>query len=368
MSHVVVAPDKFKGSLTAAAAAAALARGIGRVRPELSVHQVPVADGGDGTVAAALAAGFTPLTTTVQGPTGRPVTATIAVRGDVAVVEAASACGLSLLPDGRFAPLTASSYGVGELLLAAVRAGCRTVMIGVGGTASTDGGAGLVTALGGRILDANGNSLLPGGGALAATATVDLTGLEPALAGTEVILATDVDNPLVGVDGAAAVFAPQKGANPTQVDQLESGLRKWASVVGPDFVDLSGAGAAGGIGFSVLAVLGAVRRSGIDLLLDLIGFADQLTGAALVITGEGSLDRQSLHGKAPVGVVDMANRAGVRTVVVAGRCELDKDELAAAGIAAAYALTDIEPDPARCIAAADRLLAEVAVRVAEDWL
>jgi glycerate kinase len=200
MSHVVVAPDKFKGSLTAPAVAAAVARGIARVRPNLAVHQVPVADGGDGTVEAALAAGFTPLHTEVQGPTGLPVTATIAIRDGVAVVEAASACGLVLLPNGVPAPLTASSHGVGELLLAAAEAGCTTVVLGVGGTASTDGGAGLVTALGGRVLDADGEPLPPGGGALTSAAHVDLSGVSLNL---EVVLATDVDNPLLGPTGAA---------------------------------------------------------------------------------------------------------------------------------------------------------------------
>ncbi|HEY3750219.1 MAG TPA: glycerate kinase [Pseudonocardiaceae bacterium] len=365
MSHVVVAPDKFKGSLTAPAVAAAVARGIARVRPHLAVHQVPVADGGDGTVEAALAAGFTPLHAEVQGPTGLPVTATIAIRDGVAVVEAASACGLVLLPNGVPAPLTASSHGVGELLLAAAEAGCTTVVLGVGGTASTDGGAGLVTALGGRVLDAAGEPLPPGGGALTSVAQVDLSGVSLKL---DVVLATDVDNPLLGPTGAAPVFGPQKGADAGQVDHLAAGLRTWADLLNPELADAPGAGAAGGIGFAALAVLGATRRSGIDLLLDLIGFADHLTDAALVITGEGSLDEQSLHGKAPIGVVQVAARAGVPSIAVAGRCLLDQQALADAGISAAYALADIEPDPARSIADAANLLEQLAMRVAEDWL
>lgn len=368
VTHVVVAPDKFKGSLAAPAVAAALAAGIARVRPELAVHQVPVADGGDGTVAAVLAAGFTPLTTTVHGPTGLPVTATIAVRDDVAVVEAAAACGLALLPGGRLAPMTASSHGVGELLRAVAAAGCSSVVLGVGGSACTDGGAGLVTALGGRVLDGSGNTIPPGGTGLADVTDVDLSGIDPAVAALDVTLATDVDNPLLGEHGAAAVFGPQKGASPVQVAQLETGLRRWAGLVGPEFADAPGAGAAGGIGFSALAVLGANRRSGIDLLLDLIGFAGHLPAAALVVTGEGSLDEQSLHGKAPIGVVAAAGRAGVPAVVVAGRCGLDRERLASAGIAAAYALSDLEPDPARSMANAAALLEEIAAVVARDWL
>ncbi|HVV21072.1 MAG TPA: glycerate kinase, partial [Pseudonocardiaceae bacterium] len=337
------------------------ARGIARARPDVDVHEVPIADGGDGTVAAAVAAGFAPVQVAVHGPTGEPVTATIAVRDDVAVVEAASACGLVLLPGGRLAPTTASTYGVGELLRAA---GTKTVILGVGGSASTDGGAGMLQALGAKILDAEGRPIGPGGGQLHRVATVDLSDV-PAL---HVILASDVDNPLLGPQGAAAVFGPQKGATPDQVAELEAGLRHWAGHVGPASADVPGAGAAGGLGFAALAVLGAESRSGIDLLLDLVGFAAHLPGAALVVTGEGSLDEQSLHGKAPMGVVEAAARAGVPAVAVAGRNQLDPATLAAAGIRAAYALGDIEPDVARCIADADRLLERLAVRIAEDWL
>jgi glycerate kinase len=366
--HVVVAPDKFKGSLTAPDVAAALARGLRAARPELAVHEVPVADGGDGTVAAALAAGFAPLTATVQGPTGEPVTATIAVRDEVAVVEAAAACGLALLPGGRPEPLTASSHGVGELLLLAADAGCTSVVLGVGGVASTDGGSGLVRALGGLVVDAQAEPLPPGGAALARVAAVDLTPIDPRIAELDVVLATDVDNPLLGPHGAAPVFGPQKGADPEQVELLAGALRTWADVVDPGLVDAPGAGAAGGIGFAALAVLGATRRSGIDLLLDLIGFADHLAGAALVITGEGSLDEQTLHGKAPIGVVARARAAGVPAVAVAGRNLLSDSALADAGIAAAYALSDLEPDLARSMADAAALLTRLAGRIAGDWL
>lgn len=365
--HVVIAPDKFKGSLTARQAADALAAGLAAARPGLPVRVVPVADGGDGTVAAALAAGFDRVTATVQGPTGAPVAAELALRGGVAVVEAAAACGLALLPGGRPAPLTASSHGVGELLLAAVGAGARTIVLGVGGTASTDGGAGLLVALGARLLDAGGAPLPPGGGALADLHAVDLAGLDR-LAGVDLVLAADVDNPLLGPAGAAAVFGPQKGARGAEVDRLAAGLRRWADLLDPAAADAPGAGAAGGIGYAALAALGATRRSGIDLLLDLLGFADHLAGARLVLTGEGSLDAQSLRGKAPLGVVGAAARAGVPAVAVAGRCLLDPGQLAAAGIAAAYALTDLEPDPARCLAEAGPLLIRLAATVAADWL
>ncbi|HEX3650582.1 MAG TPA: glycerate kinase [Pseudonocardiaceae bacterium] len=368
MTHVVVAPDKFKGSLTAPAVAAAVARGIGRVRPGVAVHQVPVADGGDGTVAAALAAGYAPVTAEVHGPTGELVIATIAVRDEVAVVEVASACGLMLLPDGKFAPLTASSYGVGELLLVAADAGCRTVVLGLGGSASTDGGAGIVVALGGSVVDAAGESLPPGGGALRHVVGVDLSTIDPRLSTMEFVLATDVNNPLLGPEGAAPMFGPQKGADPAQVAELAANLTVWSDLLAPALADRPGAGAAGGIGFAALAVLDATVRPGIDLLLDLVGFAGHLAGASLVITGEGSLDEQTLHGKAPIGVVRAARSAGVPSVAVAGRCLLDEQALADAGIGGCYALADLEPDPAASMANAGPLLERAAARLAEDWL
>jgi glycerate kinase len=368
VNHVVVAPDKFKGSLTATDVAAALATGLLAARPGLVVHEVPVADGGDGTLAAALAAGFAPLAAVVRGPTGEPVKASIAVRDGVAIVEAAAACGLAVLPGGRLAPLTASSYGVGELLLLAADAGCTTVVLGVGGSACTDGGAGLVQAVGGRVLDAESRPLPPGGGALVDVAAVDLTGIDPRIGELTVVLATDVHNPLLGPQGAAEVYGPQKGADPEQVRLLPAGLRTWAGELRPDLDDAPAAGAAGGIGFAALAVLDASTESGIDYLLDLIGFADHLSGAALVITGEGSLDEQSLFGKAPIGVVRRAGAAGVPAVAVAGRNALAEQVAADAGIAAVYALSDLEPDPARSIANAAALLERLAARVAEDWL
>lgn len=372
MTHVLVAPDKLKGSLTAVQTARAVARGIALVRPDLAVRLLPVADGGDGTLAAALAAGFRRVDVTARGPLGHPVPAGIAIRDQLAVVETAAACGLALLPNGTTAPLTATTDGVGDLLIAALDAGATTVVLGVGGSASTDGGSGLVRALGGRLLDASGQPLPPGGGALADLAEIDLTSLDTRLAAIEVILACDVDNPLLGPHGSAAVFGPQKGASPERVESLERGLRRWASavgeVVGKDLSDTPGAGCGGGLGFAALSVLGARRQLGIELLLELVGFADQLTDACLVITGEGSLDEQSLRGKAPIGVAAAAAAAGVPTVAVAGQCLLDRRSLRAAGILAAYPLTDLEPDVTRCVAEAEPLLVRVAERIAREWL
>ncbi len=371
--RVVVAPDKFKGSLTAREVADHVAAGIAAVAAEVDVVRVPVADGGDGTVDAALAAGYERVAVMAQGPTGEPVDTAFAVRDGTAVVEMADVSGLRLLAPDRLAPRTASSYGTGEVVRAAIEHGCHTVVLGIGGSASTDGGAGMLGALGARLYDAAGTDLAPGGGPLADLERLDLSGLHPRVAGTRVVVACDVDNPLLGPHGAAAVYGPQKGAHADDVVALDAALRRWADVVEeavgrPGVRERAGAGAAGGVGFAALAVLDAELRPGIELVLDLVRFADRLPGADLVVTGEGSLDEQTLHGKAPAGVAAAAGRAGVPVVAVAGRLALDPDRLRAAGIEAAYALTDIEPDLARSMAEAGPLLERLATRLAHDRL
>ncbi|WP_433860035.1 glycerate kinase [Streptomyces kronopolitis] len=380
---MLIAADKFKGSLTAVEVAAHVTAGLRRVLPGLDVVAVPVADGGDGTVAAALAAGFTRHEARVTGPTGSPVTATFALRagaspaagGGTAVVEMAEASGLQHLPDGVFAPLTASTYGTGELLRAALDAGATTLVFGVGGSATTDGGAGMLTALGARLLDADGAPLAPGGGPLRELATVDLSGLDPRLAATRIVLAGDVDNPLTGPKGASAVYGPQKGASEADVAALDAALAHYAEVlgrsVGPSAAEAAlapGAGAAGGLGYGALVGLGAEFRPGIEVMFDVLGFAPALAGADFVITGEGSLDAQTLHGKAPAGVAAAARAAGVDVAAVCGRLRLPPEDLRAAGILRAYALTDLEPDPARCMAGAGPLLERAAECLARDFL
>jgi glycerate kinase len=369
---IVVAPDKFKGSLPATQVAAAIAAGLHAGRPGAEVVTIPVADGGEGTVDAAVAAGFERVPVTAAGPAGDPVRTSYARRGQVAVVELAGVCGLARLPGGRPAPLTASSFGAGEVLRAALEAGARRIVLGVGGSASTDGGAGLLQALGARVLDPRGEPVRPGAADLREVATLDLAGLHRALYPADIVLAADVDNPLTGPDGAAEVYGPQKGASAAEVALLDEGLRRWAAVVaaavGRDWSQAPGAGAAGGVGFAALAVLGATRRPGIELVLDLAGFEDALDGADLVITGEGSLDAQSLAGKTPVGVARAAARRGIGVVAVAGRSTLTEAELAAAGIAAVYPLSDLEPDLERCRAEAARLLRRTGQMIARDRL
>jgi glycerate kinase len=369
-TRVVLAPDKFKGSLTAAEVAAAVAAGLVDVLPQLETILLPVADGGDGTVAAALSAGFDEIIVDAVGPTGEPVRAPYALDGDRAVVELAAIVGLTMLPEGRFDPLGSSTYGLGVVLADAIRHGATTIVLGLGGSASTDGGSAMVQALGARLLDADGNDLPPGGGNLSRLARLDLSPLRDTLGDTTVIVASDVDNPLLGPNGAAAVFGPQKGADPDEVQRLEQSLRQWSQLVseatGRNDAERAGAGAAGGAGFAALALLNAEIRPGIELILDLIDFDRRVVGADLVVTGEGSLDQQSLAGKAPIGVARAA--AGVRVVAVAGRLQLSPQALREAGISAAYALTDMEPDLDRCIANASSLLHRVGAQIAKEWL
>jgi glycerate 2-kinase len=370
--RVLLAPDKFKGSLSAAEVADHLAAGLGAAAPGVEVDRLPVADGGDGTVDAAVATGYHRVPVQALGPTGETVETAFAERDGVAVVELADVSGLRRLPEGKLAPLVASSYGTGQVIRAALDAGCRKVVLGVGGSASTDGGAGLFEALGARLLDTAGEPVPRGGAGLGRLDRLDLGELHPALRTAEIVVACDVDNPLTGPTGAAAVYGPQKGASASDVVMLDAALRHWARVVaettGQDRSSVPGAGAAGGVAFGALAVLGATLRPGIELVLELIGFADRLPGADLVVTGEGSLDEQTLRGKAPAGVAAAANASGIPVVAVAGRCLLTPAKLRAAGIRRAYALTALQPDQARSIAEAGPLLERVAGRIVKDWL
>jgi glycerate 2-kinase len=371
-TRVVLAPDKFKGSLTAAEVAAALAAGLLDVVPGLETIMLPVADGGDGTVAAALSAGFDKIIVDAVGPTGERMQAPYALDGDRAVVELAAVVGLSMLPGGRLDPMGASTYGLGLVIADAIRRGATTIVLGLGGSASTDGGAGMVQALGARLLDGAGRDLLPGGGNLVHLERIDLAPLRATLGAVTITVATDVDNPLLGPRGAAAVFAPQKGASQHQVAELERGLRHWSQLVsdatGREDAERTGAGAAGGTGFAALALLDAEIKPGIELILDLIDFDRRIAGADLVVTGEGSLDEQSLAGKAPIGVARAAARADIPVVAVAGRLQLSPPRLHEAGISAGYALTELEPDLGRCIANASPLLRRVGARIAKEWL
>ena len=360
-ARVVVAPDKLKGTLGAPQAARALARGVARALPGAEVLERPVADGGEGTLAALLAGGGQELVATVEGPLGAPVAARWGRLPDAsAVVETAQAIGLVLVA-GRD-PLRASSRGAGQLLRAALAAGARRVIVGLGGSATVDGGAGLLEALGARLLDAQGAPLPPGGGALERLARIDPGGLVD-LRGVELLVACDVDNPLLGPAGAASAFGPQKGADPAAVARLEQGLARLVARLATDLPNaerpaaleaLPGAGAAGGLG-AALAALGGRLVLGAELVLDALGLDAALAGAGLALTAEGALDGTTARGKAPWAVLGRARRAGVPCLAVGGRI----DPAARAtlegpqGFAALLALSDAPPEPER---ASDREL------------
>jgi glycerate kinase len=368
MARVLLAPDKFKGTLSGAEVAASLAEGIRSRRPTADVVAVPVADGGDGTLAAFEAAGFTRIALRATDAAGRTAPTWYVRQAEDAVVELAEVAGLAGL-HGELAPLTATSRGLGELIAHALDAGATQVLVGIGGSASTDGGLGLVQALGARVLDASGAEVGPGGAGTATAATLDLTGLHPGLAAARLEVACDVDNPLTGPEGAAAVYGPQKGASPEQVRELDAALAHWADLVaaatGHDHRDDPGAGAAGGVGFGAVAILGAAMRPGAQLMLDQLGFADALVGADLVVTGEGSLDEQTLRGKAPAAVAAAGRSAGVPVIAVAGRCLLDATRLQAAGFDAVYTLLDEAATPQQAFGEAPELLRRIGARLGD---
>ena len=368
--RVVIAIDKFKGSLSAPEVSAHLTAGLLTADPSLTVDALAVADGGEGTLEAALQAGFVRHPVTVAGPTGLPISAAIAVQGNNAIIETALACGLEVLPDGVRDALGATSLGAGQLIRAALDLGCREIIIGVGGSACTDGGAGLLVGLGARLRDQNGADLMLGGGALARLADINLDGLHPGIASTQFVVASDVNNPLLGVRGAAAVYSPQKGASPDDVVLLEAALTNYSRVlidtIGADAsraVSSPGAGAAGGIGYAAMVVLRARRESGIDFVRELTRLEDRLEGADLVITGEGSLDDQSLEGKTPFGVAESAARKGVAAVAVCGRTTLSEQQLADIGFVRTFSLMDIQPDAEKSMSDAAALLEQVGTAI-----
>jgi glycerate kinase len=334
--RILVAPDKFKGTLTAGEAAAAMARGWRRGDPDASVEAVPIADGGEGTMDALVAAlGGRTFDARVTGPLGEPVGAAFALLstsvGSTGVVEMARASGLALVPDDARDPLRATTRGAGELILAACRAGAARVLVCIGGSATNDAGGGMAQALGVRLLDAEGSELRPGGAELLRLDRIDPTGMDGVVRGVRFDAAVDVDNPLTGPAGASAVYGPQKGASPEDVATLDRALERFAEIVrrdlGLDVDRLPGAGAAGGLGAGLVAFLGAALRPGVEVVMEALGLDDRIAGVDLVVTGEGSFDRQSLHGKAPAGVLRAADRAGIPTVVLCGRATVRPDHV-----------------------------------------
>ncbi|MGZ3300499.1 MAG: glycerate kinase [Isosphaeraceae bacterium] len=323
--RVVIAPDKFKGSLTALEAAEAMARGLSRVDPSAEIDRVPMADGGEGTVAALVAAtGGSYRTVTVTGPLGDPVVASFGLLGDgrTAVLEMASASGLWLVPPALRDPLRATTRGTGQLLLAALKAGARRVIVGIGGSATNDGGAGLGQALGFRLLDTHGRELEPGGGELDRLARIERTDQVAVLGSATIAVACDVTNPLCGPQGASAVYGPQKGATPEVVERLDRNLGHFADIVARD-LDIAvrhipGSGAAGGLGGGLVAFAGGRLEGGVNLVIEAVNLRERLHAADLCLTGEGALDGQSAFGKTAVGVARLAHSLRCPTLAIAG--------------------------------------------------
>jgi glycerate kinase len=367
--NIIVAPDSFKGSLTAAEAADAIVQGVREVMPEAEIVSIPLADGGEGTVEAlVLATRGRILQAEVTGPMGDPVEASYGILGDdvTGVVEMAQAAGLSLVPAQKRNPLLATTYGVGELMRAALDEGCRWLIVGLGGSATSDGGAGMAQALGVRLLSGDGDDLKRGAAALMSLERIDTSGRDPRVEETTIYAASDVTNPLCGPEGAAAVYGPQKGADDQMVRRLDQALAHFAEVVERDLVidvrEMSGAGAAGGLGAGLVALCGAEIRSGPSLVLELLRFEEYLEAADLVLTGEGKVDRQIEFGKAISGVAMLAEKHTVPVVAFAGSLEEEQADLVERGISAVVPIAPGPIEEAAAMAQAGELLQAAAER------
>lgn len=344
--RIVIAPDSFKGSLTAVQAAEAMAAGVKRIFPQAELELVPMADGGEGTTAALVMATNGSLRhVTVTGPLGEPVQASYGVLGDgeTAVIEMAAAAGLYLVPEDMRNPLLTTTYGVGELIAAALASGCRHLIIGIGGSATNDGGVGMAQALGARFLDVSGKDIGWGGGNLKDLAHLDLAPIKSRLRGVKITVACDVNNPLCGPHGAAAIYGPQKGATPDMVARLDANLAHLAEVIrhhlGRDIKEVPGAGAAGGLGAGLMAFLGATLKPGIDIVIQAVGLAERLHRTNLVLTGEGKIDAQTAFGKTLAGIAQAAQANNIPVIAIAGGIGDDVEPVYACGIQAVYPLT-----------------------------
>ncbi|AYO36601.1 MULTISPECIES: glycerate kinase [Serratia] len=374
LKKVVIAPDSFKESLSALEVAEAIERGFRQIFPQVQYVKLPMADGGEGTVDSMVAAtGGEIVTVAVTGPLGQPVQAFYGLlgEGETAVIEMAAASGLHLAPKAQRDPRMTTSYGTGELIQAALDRGVKTIILGIGGSATNDGGAGMMQALGARLLDDNRQALPPGGAALAQLAYIDLSGVDPRLQQVSITAACDVDNPLCGANGASAVFGPQKGATPEMVTQLDAALRHYGTLLeqatGREVINAPGAGAAGGMGAALLGMLNARLRPGIEIVIETLQLEEALRDADLVITGEGRLDSQSIHGKTPIGVARVAKRFGLPVIGIAGSLSKDYQVVHQHGIDAAFSVLDRVVSLEEALAEAADNLEVTARNVAAVW-
>lgn len=371
---IIIAPDSFKDSLSAEGVANAIALGLADVWPDASLVKCPMADGGEGTVESILAACAGQLCTSrVQGPLGASVEARWGwlPQSHTAIIEMAEASGLQLVPVGQRDACSSSTFGTGELIRAALDAGAQRIILAIGGSATNDGGAGALQALGVKLLNRQGQVLRHGGLALAELSSIELDGMDPRLAQVRFEIAADVNNPLCGAHGASAIFGPQKGASAQQVQQLDQALGHFADncadVLPKDVRDEPGSGAAGGLGFAAKAFLDAQFRPGVEVVAELVGLADAMRGADLVITGEGRFDAQTLRGKTPFGVARIARQQGVPVIVIAGTLGEGYEQMYEQGVDAAFALPSGPMTLAQACAEAPRLLRERAQDIARVW-
>jgi len=346
---IVIAPDSFKGSLTALQVAEAMEVGLRHVFSEVAIEKIPMADGGEGTVQSLVdATDGEILTAQVLDPLGNPIDAQYGVLGDrvTAIIEMAAASGLTLVPLDKRDPRITTTYGTGELIRAALAQGCRKLIIGIGGSATNDGGAGMAQALGAKLLTASGEQIAPGGGSLAALSSIDLSGLDPRITETETVVACDVNNPLTGKQGASHVYGPQKGATLEMIEVLDANLAHFDKTVQRDLSksvgNVPGAGAAGGLGAGLMAFLDASLKSGIDIVTEATQLSKRFAGADLVITGEGQINFQTVFGKTPVGVAKVAKTHNIPVIAIAGSIADNADGVYDAGI---DAMIDIVPEP-----------------------
>ena len=368
---IVVAPDSFKGSVSALEAANAIEQGVRRVFPEAIIEKVPMADGGEGTVQSLVdATGGHIQTLRVLAPLENEVDAKFGILadGETAVIEMASASGLTLVAPDERNPLRTTTYGTGQLIHAALEAGCRRLIIGIGGSATNDGGIGMAEALGVRLLDANGKQIPRGGGSLRQLQSIDIIGLHPAVSETETVVACDVNNPLTGPDGASHVYGPQKGATPEMIETLDACLEHFDEILiqtlGKSFNDIPGAGAAGGLGAGLMAFLNAELKLGVDIMIDAVKLRERVKGASLVFTGEGQLDFQTAFGKTPVGVAKVAKEYNIPVIAIAGGIAEGAEAVYDAGIDAMLGIVQEPMSLEVAVEDATRLIADTAEQAA----
>jgi len=342
---IVIAPDSFKESLTALQAANAIEKGIRNTIPDAAIFKIPMADGGEGTVQSLVDATVgTLIPVTVTGPLGHPVEAFFGLSGDqqTAVIEMAAASGLHLVTAEKRNPLITTTRGTGELIAAALDYGVRHMIIGIGGSATNDGGSGMAMALGARLIDKNGNEIGEGGGQLDRLAKIDVSGLDHRLAEIKIEVACDVDNPLTGPRGASAIFGPQKGATTESIKQLDQNLLHFSKIIlrdlAKDIENIAGAGAAGGLGAGLMAFLSAELKTGVDIVISATNLEEQLKDADIVITGEGKIDGQTIFGKTPIGVAKAAKRHGAFVIAIAGNVAADSNVVHDHGIDAVFSI------------------------------